>query len=963
MDVTSDVNVVPGWTYNLIQKKFFSPNSGKFILEKHVKEQTSISHPFSQDLIQLQVWLKDEANEVDPKQIIHVTGKVVSEVRCTNVERHLYNCVVSSVKEEYSVQMVIVLSQSADKTVNNKISSVLSDSSNEKLYEDMKNVFMKGFIIENDDIVELPSLRECVKMFRGILKISNKNTIRTAYMLPSKFAFGSESEVRKNFDQIPGSMNNFTSTSHNSDENSMNTVLGTTSSTMNNGQQRKNLGVTTGKDSCEDCPQPRSIDHKDAGKGKQLKEQEAQNKQSIRTNMPHQSCLDDPIHNKGASAGGAVSGHSDSKRLSKSILQVKESNYRYDKERGNNLYYENDVKKSSGSQLEKQSVANTIIESCKTVLVSPTGETHMDKNAVMKENQMCSQENGSNETTNLNSKSGKGQTQHSRSHGHTDGNKHDVTTTDKTPTSRRMEVTPDEASKSSSAIHKQKPSPNHQTTKGGKGRCKKAKVLQPINSRTNVEGIIWNYYGVAKSEGKILLLIGRSKSGKTTLVNFIANYLKGNQELDEEIIVLKNTSNATKSITAYTLCFNKNDPVVTVIDTPGLCDSNGEEKEATIQDLKALFKKTNMSLHAIGVVVPANLVHLSSSERHIINDIFTHFGEKVVDNCITFITSADTLQTPPVVDVLKSHGVKSKMVLQLNNSVFSQEMKDVSPFDRSYWKKGMKSLKKCFSHLENISPIAVKTLKVAQLEAYTATVKETSMKNLREALMHLTQLLQQSKDLTEKKIAACERVWAAGTVVQRVLSSTGKVVEGVDETLVCQAQKVANELKFPKDDLVFFLSLSKSRGLLSAGSSVIKCLAPLYNVNIDRGHNYARTNPAYQFCRKCKEDHVMIRNVDGFFSHIYKAVVKSGDSRDISYKCSKCLCLGCHHEPIITEKEPESLNLSQDWLLHHAKGVIENTLRQQSLPGHKIPTNDFLWYIDEEQNHEYHEFIEELKKK
>ncbi|KAK4314998.1 hypothetical protein Pmani_013753 [Petrolisthes manimaculis] len=1028
VDVTSDVKVAPGWTYSMVLKTFFPPDHpNKIQIESDTIVLEICFEPqfVWEDSAPLQSWLKDQAVKVDPDQVLIANGNRISKVKYTNVQHHLFNSVVSSVKEKYSVQMAIVISQRVDKTVHKKISSLATFSNEEEIPEEISKIFMQGYIIENYNTTEFRSLRECMEMFHTLLKSSDKGTTRTAYIELQQPAFGTTLEIRESSDKLQGTEYCHTSATHNNpdavNEKDVYTGTGmTTTSTMYSGQLgKKSLGTVKdvsvarmGEASSQVVsPQPKNIEYEDIGDSK--KDQDTHNTQysSTITTLPRQLCQkNDPLHNRTISAaaaaggGGGVSGYSDGKHFSKSSLRGKEPGNSNDREWGGNVSRE---KEQIECKHKEQSIAQSIIESCKIELSSLTEDTQVEKISVMEEKKVSSQQNGNEKTTKTNNKMKKEQTKRSRSasrpttslneydelesfrqtsthqkpsrtephyrerNGDTDRHRHkdnkEIISDKSKNTSKsareRSRVTLEEASNSSSSLDTQKPSLlGYQTTKAGKGKCKKPNMLHPIDS-TNAQGIVWNYYGVHKSKGKVLLLIGNAQSGKTTLVNFIANYLKGNQEMDE-FIVLDNFSSkygpiATTLITAHTFCFSENDTPVTVIDTPGLSDCDGKEREAIVQTLKTLFKSTNFSLHAIGLVFPANLVHLTSSERHMIEYIITHFGEAVVDHCITFITSADNLQTPQAVDVLKSHGVKSKMVLQLNNSIFSLGTKDVSEFDRIYWKKGMKSLKKCFLHLENISHIAVNPLKVAQLEAYSVTVTEASMKNLRKTLTYLIKLLQLSQDLTGENFTMCEKVWEAVTVVQRVLSNNGKVSQGVEETLVFQAQQVANELSFPPDCLVQFLSLSKSRGLLSAGSAIIKSLAPLYDDinNTSTVHTSAGINPGNQYCQMCREYHVMKRQVESSWYPRFPGW--SSNEKDIIYKCSQCKCNGFTH--IEYKQEPESLNLNLDWVLQHTKDVINDTLEKLSLPGHFMPPQTFLNYIDMVQNYNNHKFIEELK--
>ena len=136
-------------------------------------------------------------------------------------------------------------------------------------------------------------------------------------------------------------------------------------------------------------------------------------------------------------------------------------------------------------------------------------------------------------------------------------------------------------------------------------------------------------------EEKVIMLLGASGAGKTTLINGMANYILGVEWGDEFRFQLtveegdeqasSNAHNQTKWITSYTFHHQKGSPLpytLTIIDTPGFGDTEGPERDCQItEQIRELFSvappKYIDHLNAIGIVTQAALARLTPTQKYI----------------------------------------------------------------------------------------------------------------------------------------------------------------------------------------------------------------------------------------------------------------------------------------------------------------------------------------------------------
>ncbi|XP_005166693.2 uncharacterized protein isoform X1 [Danio rerio] len=153
---------------------------------------------------------------------------------------------------------------------------------------------------------------------------------------------------------------------------------------------------------------------------------------------------------------------------------------------------------------------------------------------------------------------------------------------------------------------------------------------------------------------KIILLVGETGVGKTTIINTMVNYLMGVKfeeetwyEITEEA-VRDQSESQTSEITMYEVFPVKSSISLTIIDTPGYGDTRGLEKDLEVaENLSALFQNNDgvREVDAVCFVIQASKNRLSDRQHYIISSILSLFGKDIVNNIVFLITHSDGL--PP----------------------------------------------------------------------------------------------------------------------------------------------------------------------------------------------------------------------------------------------------------------------------------------------------------------------------
>ncbi|XP_031555703.1 uncharacterized protein LOC116292500 [Actinia tenebrosa] len=230
----------------------------------------------------------------------------------------------------------------------------------------------------------------------------------------------------------------------------------------------------------------------------------------------------------------------------------------------------------------------------------------------------------------------------------------------------------------------------------------------------------WSWPG----QGKVLMLVGATGAGKSTLINGMVNHIMGVRYEDDYRYKLvddgetrSQAHSQTRLITAYK--FNKDDKMqlpykLTVIDTPGYGDTQGLERDKEItRQIKEFFSlKGNDSidqLNGIGFVVQASLPRLTHTQRYIFDSILSIFGKDISESIFMMVTFADG-KKPPVLAAIKEAKVEFQKSFKFNNSALypEEDDDDDDSFNEMYWKMGQTSFENFFKSFAKAKSVSLK---------------------------------------------------------------------------------------------------------------------------------------------------------------------------------------------------------------------------------------------------------------
>ena len=275
---------------------------------------------------------------------------------------------------------------------------------------------------------------------------------------------------------------------------------------------------------------------------------------------------------------------------------------------------------------------------------------------------------------------------------------------------------------------------------------------------------------------KVLMVVGATGAGKSTLINGMVNYILGVEWKDDfrfKLIVdqvKSQTESVTSEITAYTIHHMDGSRVpysITIVDTPGFGDTSGLERDKEItSQIKHFFSLCDGNgidhLDAIGFVIQSALVRLTPTQQYIFDSILSIFGCDIAKNIFMMVTFCDG-QDPPVIDAVKRAKVPYCGHFKFNNSVlFAKNSNSVcdsddESFDERFWKMGMKSFKKFFTEFWKIQSVSLTmTRDVLENRERLEVIVEGLQKQIDTYLEEMETLRQEEQALQkyEEEIAA-----------------------------------------------------------------------------------------------------------------------------------------------------------------------------------------------------------------
>ena len=279
------------------------------------------------------------------------------------------------------------------------------------------------------------------------------------------------------------------------------------------------------------------------------------------------------------------------------------------------------------------------------------------------------------------------------------------------------------------------------------------------------------------AEHKVLLVVGGTGSGKSTMINALFNYIVGIDWKDDFRLKLVEDAgqgqrpnqafSQTNWITAYTIYaqpFFRIKITLTIVDTPGFCDTSGIKRDREIMDqMKEFFTASpDMRIHgldAVGFVVQSSLPRLTAHQIHSFECILSLFGHDLTNNIFMLLTFADG-QKPQVLSGIQEARLPYTSCFKFNNSALyaKKGVSDVygidddddedDDFDEMFWRMTYSSLKAFTTELCNVQPTSLYlTRNVLNDRSELENTVQKLQRKIRRGLNKLEQLESKEKNL------------------------------------------------------------------------------------------------------------------------------------------------------------------------------------------------------------------------
>ena len=231
------------------------------------------------------------------------------------------------------------------------------------------------------------------------------------------------------------------------------------------------------------------------------------------------------------------------------------------------------------------------------------------------------------------------------------------------------------------------------------------KFDQSTSSQEAAAGVAKLVNTSVESAPKVLMLVGATGAGKTTLINGMANYILGVNWEDNFRFILTSKHSQSSWIIAYTFPKMDNSPLshpLTIVDSPGFEGTDGVERNKRIAaQMKKFFSLPPPNsidhINAIGLVAPASLSRLTSSQQYMYQSILAMFGKDLGGNIFLMATFADGGR-PPVLDIMKQTGISCVDTFKFNNSALYEKR------DKNFWEMGIKNFQAALDSIHHMEP-------------------------------------------------------------------------------------------------------------------------------------------------------------------------------------------------------------------------------------------------------------------
>ena len=266
---------------------------------------------------------------------------------------------------------------------------------------------------------------------------------------------------------------------------------------------------------------------------------------------------------------------------------------------------------------------------------------------------------------------------------------------------------------------------------------------------------------------KVLMMVGATGSGKTTLVNGMVNCMLNVQWTDPYRFKLvasddeetepanKEASSQTEDITVYTFYKQTGMPFeynLIIIDSPGYGNGIDRDQEITHQ-IKDFFEHGEIVDHIDGVCFVTQAAGWATqTQKYIIDSILAIYAKEISENILFLVTFADG-EHPAVMDSVKDANIAHKAFYKFNNSALfahvtqGDESKSVNEI---FWLMGSQNLTNLFREINHLEPKSLKlTREVLREREELETYLQALQPRIKESISQMYNL-ENEKEIIEK---------------------------------------------------------------------------------------------------------------------------------------------------------------------------------------------------------------------
>ncbi|XP_048039558.1 uncharacterized protein si:dkey-201l21.4 isoform X2 [Megalobrama amblycephala] len=275
-------------------------------------------------------------------------------------------------------------------------------------------------------------------------------------------------------------------------------------------------------------------------------------------------------------------------------------------------------------------------------------------------------------------------------------------------------------------------------------------------------------YGRRDKQNKVILMVGGTGAGKTTIINTMINYSLGVKFEDQEFYQITEETEKhfqTSAVTVYEVFVEENSTSLTIIDTPGYGNTEGYEKDREISEYLSRLFSDEDGIHyidAVCFVMEASENRISERELYIFHSVQSLFGRDIENNIVFLLTHADG-QRPKDATIKKAEipcrrdEDNEPVHFLFNNQQKEKREEQNEHMYRSAWEMGDESMNGFFTLLEEKNRKSVQmTLDVLkerkQLEACVSNLKDRISENELKTieLTVFQEVIKEHRDMIEK---------------------------------------------------------------------------------------------------------------------------------------------------------------------------------------------------------------------